>query len=195
MVKDFKTNIEETELQHKHPFHFKELYKMMHDWMEEYGYASADGNDGYENYYTERIHDNGMKEIRFWWHVYKKPSPSGIVLYHMTIRIRALGIQDKEVVWGGKKAKVQDGELTVGLAQEYQIKYSQLNNHWLGNLLGEFIKKRWYKNYFEQYKKIGYNDYYHFENTLKRWLNWYQTSLVQRPHRDSLGGYRAESDL
>lgn len=195
MPKKFTKVIEEVELQHKHPFHFKEMYKMMHDWLDEHGYGDESGKDGYERFYTETIHDGGMKEVRYWWHTYKNPAPENIVQFHLTIRVRALAIKDKEIAWGDKKVKVQDGEITIQIAQELIINYDILNKHWLGNLLGEIIEKRWYKTYHDQYKNIAYSDFYKFEDTVKRWLNWYQVSLVPRPHRDSLGGYNAKPDL
>ncbi|MBN2881108.1 hypothetical protein JXM83_03570 [Candidatus Woesearchaeota archaeon] len=202
MVKDLVKDVAQTELQHKHPFHFKEFYKMMHDWFEENGYKSANGGDDYENFYNERIHDGGMKEIRYWWHLYKAPSKYSVnevtlVKFHLTVRIRALGIKDIETVFNGKKTKVQDGELTVDLKQDITVSYSVLNGHWLSNfpLITNFIENRWYKKYFEMYKKMAYEDFYKLENTVKRWLNWYQYSLVPRPFRSSLGGYNAKSEF
>jgi len=196
MGKPFVKPVEKVELQHKHTFHFKEMYKMMHDWLEENDYVADTGKDSYEKFYAENVHDNGMKEVRYWWHMYKNPSPEkDLVKFHLTIRVRGLAIVDKEVAWGDRKIKVQDGEITIEIAQEIIINYNILDNHWLGEFVKKAVQKRWYKNYYEQYKDQAYADFYRFEDTVKRWLNWYQVSLVPRPHRDSLGGYKTKPDL
>ena len=202
MVKDLVKQVSATELQHKHPFHFKEFYKMMHDWFEENGYTSYGNGDDYEKFYNERIHPGGMKEIRYWWRLKKNPSGYSIngskfVEFRFLVRIRALGIKDIETVFNNKKTKVQDGELTVILEQWIHVNYSQLTDHWLAGLpfISNLIVSRWYKKYFEQFKKISYDDFFKLENTIKRWLNWYQYTLVPRPFRSSLGVGGAKSEF
>ena len=195
--------VDNIELQHKHQFHFKEFYKMTHDWFDDNGYVSEYGDDSYENFFMERLLDGGIRETRYWWHLFKNPSGpytptyngKPFVRFHLSFRIRALGVKDVEVAYGSRKVKVQDGEVSIMVYEEMIINYSLLKNHWLGSMFFDMFKKRWYKSYHEQYKKMAYNDFHSLENTCKRWLNWYQYSLVPKPLRPSVGGYRAKSEF
>jgi len=198
--------VDKTELQHKHQFHFKEFYKMTHDWFNDNGYTADGGEEDYENFFMERHLDGGIREVRYWWHLYKIPVDQKIVTdakgnkvpfvkFHISFRIRTLGMKDVEVAYGSRKVRVQDGEMSVNIEQQMIINYSLLQNNWAGKLLFDFYKKRWYKSYHEQYKKMAYIDSQNLQNTVKRWLNWYQYSLVPKPLRPSVGGYRAKSEF
>lgn len=203
--KEDVVEVDKTELQHKHQFHFKEFYKMTHDWFEDNGYKSEGGSDDYENFFMERHLDGGVREVRYWWHLFKSPHDNTLedgagknlpfVRFHLAFRIRTLGLKDVEVAYGSRKVRVQDGEMSVIFNQQMIIDYSLLRKNWLGNILYDYYKKRWYKAYHEQYKKMAYIDSQNLQNTVKRWLNWYQYSLVPKPLRPSVGGYRAKSEF
>lgn len=195
--------VDKTELQHKHQFHFKEFYKMTHDWFDDNGYKSEGGGEDYENFFMERHLDGGIREVRYWWHLYKDPGGGStskvgdkpFVRFHLSFRIRTLGMKDVEVAYGSRKVRVQDGEMSIMIDQDMIIDYSLLKNNWLGKLLYPYFKKRWYKAHHEQYKKMAYIDSQNLQNTCKRWLNWYQYSLIPKPLRPSVGGYRAKSEF
>jgi hypothetical protein len=196
--------IEDTELQHKHQFHFKEFYKMTHDWFEDNAYYGESGGDDYENFYMERHHESGIREVRYWWHMFKTAqAPNSVaftkdkpfVTFHITFRVRAIGVKDIEVAYGTKKVRLQDGEIAILIRQEMIVNYGALKKHWLGKMLFNFFSRRWYKSYFEQFKKIATVDFFNIQDTCKRWLNWYQYSLVPKPLRPSVGGYRAKSEF
>ena len=101
-------------LKYKDVFDLEELYKAMHDWLAERGWSEiGDTLDRWETSYTEVIGKGGVKELKFWWRLQKKPANTDAFMYYLDIDFHGLGLKDTEVIKSGQKIKAQKGELTM----------------------------------------------------------------------------------
>ncbi len=56
------------QVENEDTFHLKNLYKLIHDWLDEEGFVDIYGTrDNPETFYLERISGSGSKEHRIRW--------------------------------------------------------------------------------------------------------------------------------
>jgi len=85
-------------------WNFKDLYNFCYEWLKDEAYIVA------EEEYTEKITDRG-KEIVIKWSAWRKISDYFKFVIRMEWHI--LGMQDVEVERGGKKEKINKGEVKI----------------------------------------------------------------------------------
>ncbi|MFH1589096.1 MAG: hypothetical protein ABIB43_00835, partial [archaeon] len=171
-------------------FHFKHLYRLAHEFLEENEWEDPEGGDKWEYFYFERIIPvSNLREHRIWWRVQYIPHESQYIRYLMKIDFRTLMMKSHEVVVDNQKYKTWKGDLILNcecwLQLDYQNKWSE---HWLLKHLEKFFWERIYKKYWEAHKLEAYNKAYEFNNELKRFLKM-KTPLRERK------GFRGEKGI
>ncbi len=108
-----------TKIKHKGIFDFKELYRVLYEWLLNEGY------DVNEKGYKEVVGAGGAKELEIEWIAYRKVSD--YFRYQFKIRWIILGMTDVEVEIDGVKQKMNKGqvELTVSsiLEKDYESRW------------------------------------------------------------------------
>ncbi|MFP4111375.1 MAG: hypothetical protein ACLFPQ_02700 [Candidatus Woesearchaeota archaeon] len=99
---------------YKDIFNFKNLYEMMHDWLLEFGFKDYNGDkkDSFETFYWERRKPGTQaKDFNIWWRVAKPVSAWW--QYKLNIDFIGLHIDNTEIMYEGRKVKLQNGEINV----------------------------------------------------------------------------------
>ncbi len=112
-----------TQIKQERLIHLENVYRYMHHYLYEEGWKSVDGmekehesfaDNKFENFYGEYRDQEGHKEIRFWWRLFK--SPGGIYGTHPYFRQRiyidvlTTNMKRVEIMYKGKKIKPYSGE-------------------------------------------------------------------------------------
>lgn len=137
------------ELTIKESFSLAALYKRLHDYLLEEDWVDLhSGGDDYEVNYEEYEVDGGATNHVIWWRAAKDPEIPAhkYIRYYLRLDISTKLMKEKEVMIGGKKVKLDDGEIKV----ECSIYLDQ------GNDRGKDGKSPWethpvlkhFKNYF-----------------------------------------------
>ncbi|MGV8171182.1 MAG: hypothetical protein ACP5OA_00640 [Candidatus Woesearchaeota archaeon] len=174
-LKDIK--VASLTIQNEDTFHLKNLYKLIHDWLDEegfkdiYGERGGDGNP--EIFYLERISGSGGREHRIRWRALRTPLDSTYYRYFLKIDFLTINMKAMEVMHQGYKMKTDRGDITITIEAWLQLDY---NNEWKDTsfLKSKFIqnlfRNRVYKEQIESHKVDLYKTTYRLQNTIKQYL-------------------------
>lgn len=169
------------ELEFEDVHHFKEFYRMTHEFLGENGWEDPEGGENWEYFYFERTYPGGgPKEHRTWWRVVWVPNSSPYVRYFLKLDMRTLNMKQVEVVVNNKKYKTWKGSLTLYCDAYVQLDYkNQWQNHRFLRHFDKFFRKRIYKHYWEGHKKECYKKCYELNREMKKFFA--VKSPVQEP--------------
>lgn len=182
------------QVENEDTFHLKNLYKLIHDWMDEegfvdiYGERHPDGNP--EIFYFERIGGSGSKEHRIRWRYLKTPQNSTYYRYYVKIDFLSINMKSIEVMHQGYKMKTDRGDLVIDVEGWLQLDY---NNEWVNTsfLRSKFIQKlflnRIYKEKIESHKVELYKAIYRLQNTIKQYLKLKTLYEMPKPFHPEKG--------
>ncbi|MBW3022757.1 hypothetical protein KY308_01490 [Candidatus Woesearchaeota archaeon] len=140
-------------------FNFKELYKIVRDWLIAYDYASDKQDEKMERFYLEKINAAGGKEIWVWWRTSKTPHGSKYFRYFINVDFHVLNMKDVEIMHQGTKIKANKGEVEVMIncyletEAEFQVEKSMLGYFLPWNWFAAIFKKRIYREKITEHKK------------------------------------------
>jgi len=178
------------EIEKEDVFHVKNLYEWMHEWLVEQGWSDTDpvGGENFEHYYSERVHQSGMREHRIWWRVKKIPGNNQYFRYVMLINFRNLAAKKVEIVHQGKKVGTWRGDLTLEVEAWLQLDYQdKWRNHWLLGRLENLYRTRIYKDRIEQHKENLWREAYTLAAWIKQFLKM-KTPFEQPKEFHPVGG-------
>lgn len=160
------------ELEYEDVFHFKNLYRLAHDFLEDEGWNDPEGGDKWEYFYFERIvPSTGAREHRIWWRIEMIPNNSQYIRYLMKIDYRTLNMKTHEIVVDGKKFKTWKGDFIMNCEAWMQLDYTnRWPKHWLLKHFDKFFRERIYKPNWEAHKLELYKKCYDFNRELKKFL-------------------------
>ena len=125
----------------KEIFKLEDLYKVMHEWLVETGYASKADETFPEKYFLHKVSQIGT-EVWVRWRVNRNPLPGEQKFWRFDIDVdmHVLGLQDVEVAVQGKKIKANKGEVEVQVAANLVI---DVEKTWKQNV---FLKpfRKWF---------------------------------------------------
>lgn len=103
----------------KEVFKLEDLYKVMHEWLIENGYATRDDASFPEKYFLHKIGPSG-KEIWVRWRLQNRSAISWgdqeFWRFDLDMDMHVLGLQDVEVMVDNKKVKGNMGEVEVNVS-------------------------------------------------------------------------------
>lgn len=181
-------------IQNEDTFHLKNLYKLIHDWLDEegfkdiYGDRGSDGNP--EIFYFERVNASGGREHRIRWRCIMNPRNSEYYRYFMKIDFLTINMKSIEVMHQGYKMKTDRGDITVSIEAWLQLDYK---DEWdkTGFLSNKFIQKlfrnRIYKEQIESHKVDLYKVTYRLQNTIKQYLKLKTLYEMPKPFHPEKG--------
>lgn len=155
-------------------FDILELYKAVHQWMEENNYKDfEERKDHYETIYLEKVGTEGKREIIFRWRPQKVPGESPYFKYHLDINVHCFSIKPYQIVREGKKIETNKGEIEVNVLAVVELDYQRmLERSPLNKFIKTVFRRRLYQKEIEQHKLELYREAYVFHNYLKKWLQF-----------------------
>ena len=169
------------EIEYEETFHFKNLYKLIYEWLGVEGYRAADGGEP-EYLYFERVNMNGTKEYHIWWRAVKVPKDNTYYRYFLKIDYQVLNMKSAEVMHQGQKLKTDKGDLIMRVDAWLQLDYkNKWKDHFLLKIIDPWFRKRIYKNKIELLKVDFYKAAYRLNNTIKQYLRLKTSYDMPRP--------------
>ena len=162
--------IDTLSIKYEDVFNFKELYKMIRDWLIAYEYADGKRDEKMEKFYLEKINAAGGKEIWVWWRTSKVPHGSKYFKYVINVDFHVLNMKDVEIMHKGNKIKANKGEVEVMIncfletEAEFEIQKSMFR------MISNLFRKRIYKKEIEQHKKDLLSDLNLLQHEIKQFL-------------------------
>jgi len=150
-------------------FSFKELYKVIRDWLIAFEYASDKRDEKMEKFYLEK-HAGGVKELWIWWRTSKTPHESKYFKYVINVDYHVLNMKDVEIMHKGNKIKANKGEVEILIncyldtEAEFQLEKSLFRS------IAKLFRKRIYKQETEQHKKDLQGDLNLLQHEIKQFL-------------------------
>ncbi len=182
------------QIENEDTFHLKNLYKLIHDWMDEEGFLDLYGErhpDGTpEIFYLERIGSSGSREHRIRWRYLKTPRDSTYYRYFIKIDFLSINMKSIEVMHQGYKMKTDRGDLVIDVEAWLQLDYA---NSWDKNsfLKNKFIQRlfrnRIYKERVESQKVDLYKFTYRLQNIIKQYLKLKTLYEMPKPFHPEKG--------
>ena len=174
LVTRFEIDVEDT-------FHFKNLYKMIFNWMPTEGFISAGGKQP-EVYYWERRFANGASEHQIWWRFMKVPDNNSYYRFYLKVDFQSLNMQGAETTYDSKKVKTNKGEVIIRVQAWLQL---DLNNEWekapLLKYFERMFRNRIHLQQIEQYKATLEGMTERLRNNIKQYLE------LQMPYQPQKG--------
>lgn len=137
-------------------FHFKNTYMYIWEWLREEGFQGLyDDMNGerVEFSYDEKRPDKGLREIRVWWRTAYVPNDSQYYRYRMDLNFEVLHMKKTDIIFEGRKATADDGELLLTVKSYIEVDYmNRWKNHSFLKLWDQFFRRRIYLENLYQHK-------------------------------------------
>lgn len=181
------TKIPEFRIKYKDVFSLKNLYIMMHEMLLEEGWWGLSENEltegsdlhaDIETLYSENIYQKGIhgggKELWVWWRAHRQ----GLGKYHgyfkelLDIDFHGAWLQEREIVYQGKKISVQWGEVELFFRPRIIGDYTgDWRKHWLLKHFQHVYETRIMHQDLEKREKELWRDVYRIHGKIKAYLN------------------------
>ncbi len=160
------------EIEYEDIYHFKNLYKLAHEFLVEKGWVDpVDNDENWERLYYESVLPDGAKEFRIWWRMIHVPYNNPYIRYVLKVDFLGLRMEKTEIVHEGVKYKTWKGDLIIYCEAWLQMDY---NDKWkkskLLSTFEKFFRERIFKPYYEAHKRELHRRAYQFNRELKRYL-------------------------
>ena len=157
------------EVEYDEILNLKELYKLVYEWCEQWGYKSIAPGEP-EMLYMELVGGNGAKNHHIWWR-YKRDDTNYFRNF-LKIDFQTLNVNSVEIMMNGKKVKTNKGDIILRVEGWLMLDY---NDQWkktsILRILDKWFVKRWYKKRIESYKKELWFEVYNLQDNIKQYLD------------------------
>lgn len=164
------------EIEHEDVFHLKNLYKLVHEWLEDEDFISIDtisegDNDKVETLYLDRINMSGEKEHFIWWRTVQVPRGNSYYRYFLKIDWQTLYMKNIEIMHKGHKFKTNKGDVILRIEAWLQLDYQDKwrKNPFL-NIFEKWFRERFYLDSIKKYRDDLYLTAFRLHNTIKQYL-------------------------
>lgn len=175
-------------------FHLKNLYKLIHDWLDEEGFVDLYGERGLEGnpevFYLERISGTGSREHRIRWRCLKTPNNTKYYRYFLKVDFTTINMKSIEVMHQGYKMKTDRGDVVINIEAWLQLDYE---NEWdetpmlRTKFIQNLFRNRIYKEQIESHKVDLYKTVYRMQNTIKQYLKLKTLYEMPKPFHPEKG--------
>jgi hypothetical protein len=178
------------EIEHEEVFHMKNLYKRIHEWLEDEGFVSTDaGDDKIETLYWERgFPDGSAVEHHIWWRAVNVPKSNKYYRYFLKINYQTLKMKKIEIMHKGQKFSTNKGDVILRIESWLQLDY---NDNWkktsITRRFERWFTERFYKENIESYKRDLYRLSYRLHTAIKQYLELKMTDDWGRPFHPERG--------
>lgn len=159
------------EIENEEVFHFKNLYKLIYEWLEEEGYKTIDEAGEIESLYLEMLDQEGNKQHHIWWRTQMIPEDNRYYRYFLKIDFQTLNMKSIEIMEQGHKMSTNKGDVIFRVEGWLQLDYrNEWQNHWFLKHWDKLYRERIYKNQIETYRADFYSTVYRLQQTVKQYL-------------------------
>jgi len=160
-------------VKHRDYFNLGRLYRMMHEWVVEEGFAKRSGADFPETFYLFRESPKMGNEVIVWWRLMKEVD--NYYRYVFNIDLVVIMLKDTEAMHGGQKFKTNWGEVAVQVEAMLELDWQhETGNGWRDHAflkhINEIFHKRIFKKETEYFKLDFYRYAYRFQDAVKVYL-------------------------
>lgn len=174
-----------SEIKSTKPYDFKKLYCALHDFFYEEGYAK-DWDGGFpETFFWESRGQPRGTEYWIWWRGIK--GANGFIQRQMAVDLHGVGVKDQEIMYGGKRVKIQSGKFEVLIKARLEI---DPNGEWRNSKLGflfELFWKRLYRRQLENHKKEMVEDLQKIQDFARNFMGLPTLAKRSEPFYPRLG--------
>ncbi len=169
-------------------FHMKNLYKLIHDWLDEEGFKDIYGSrDNPEIFYLEQILASGAKEHRIWWRVIKNPQGAKYYRYFLKIDFMTLNMKSIEVMHQGYKMKTDRGNCMITIEAWLQLDYDDQWKEGFLKKVDRMFRYRIYREQIESYRVDLYKQTYRLQGVIKQYLKLKTIYEMPKPFHPEKG--------
>lgn len=159
-------------VKYKDIFDLRDFYKALHEWLLEHDWKDEEDKlDHWENYYGERIAQNGAREIWAQWRPWKQVPEDTRLAYYLDFDWHCIAVTNTEIVRDGKKVKVNKGEVELKIRAYIEKKYeTEWKKHPILKHFINIFSKRVYRDTLKRREKELYQETYAMQNFIKQWF-------------------------
>jgi len=158
-------------IKHKDYFNWKYLYTLLHEWVVEEGWASRDDKTFPEHLYLHRETQKLGNEVWVYWRLTKQAVENPFWRYDLDIDVHVVGLKDTEIMFKGKKYKVNFGEPEVKIWSKIVFDHKrEWQKHPIMSRLKRVFFRRIIKTNIEQHKKQLYLESYRLQEAIKTYF-------------------------
>jgi len=163
------TNVARFLIDYKDIFSLSYLYKLMHEWLVEEGYALRADEEFPEVFYLQRDTPHGLE---YWirWRLLKKPYKTSLWCYALDIDMHAYMMKKVELILAGKKYEVDKGEIEIEVQGNLIVDPDKKIEKSLLRSFKPLIVKSLLRKRFEDHRIALYKDVYRFQDAIKTYL-------------------------
>lgn len=136
-----------TEIEIDYVHELKELYKRMHDWLEQNDFTDPNGQPNYETLYWQRDLPNGLQEHHIWWRAYTFPGIENIdqrtFRYFVKINFQTIAASKQEVMHKGKKWNMWKSNTILRYEGHLQYEWEKGPDSFQSHSLLKGLTERW----------------------------------------------------
>ncbi|MBW2991462.1 hypothetical protein KY348_07220 [Candidatus Woesearchaeota archaeon] len=160
------------EVEHEDVFHLKNLYKLVHEWLEDEDFVAVDtGDDKCESLYLDRTKPNGEKEHWVWWRTIQVPRGNNYYRYFLKIDWQTLYMKKIEIMHKGHKFKTNKGDVIVRIEAWLQLDYQgKWQKNPLLRIFDKWFRERFYLDSIKKYRQDLYSTAFRLHQTIKQYL-------------------------
>ncbi len=164
------------EIDNEEVFHLKNLYKLVHEWLEDEDFVSVDtiggsDNDKVETLYLDRVTSSGEKEHHIWWRAVQVPRGNSYYRYFLKIDWQTLYMKSIEIMHKGHKFKTNKGEVILRIEAWLQLDYQdKWKNSPFLRIFDKWFRERFYLKNIKEYRHDLYLTTFRLHQTIKQYL-------------------------
>jgi len=149
-----------TKVKYMGVFSMRGLYKELMEYLKDLDYTDEDRYKYFETYYYEKRSSDPKEATSMWIWIRTDKNElidsSNFFRYHMNIHYHVRFMKDIEVMSGGEKLKVQQGEVEVIIHPYIEIDWKGMwQSHWLlKHLLDFYVERLWWKSFQEKKHRV-----------------------------------------
>ena len=169
-------------VKYKDVFSLDALYKLMHEWLVEEGWATRKDEDFPEVLFLQKESPVSGKEIWFRWRLQKAPWPAKYKFWRFVLDVDAhvLGLKPAELIFKGQKFSADKGEIEVTVVASLVVDYEKA---WEKTTWLKSIKRLWVnrvvKRTREMLRKSLYEEAYRLREAITSYLKL-ETYMTER---------------
>ena len=189
---DFVLFVAEFEVEHEDVFHLKNLYKLIYEWLIMHDFYSSDSNskkdDKIENFYWQRILQNGNSEHHIWWRTHHIPRNNNYYKYFLKFDFQTLNMGKTEVMVRGKKMSTNSGDVILRCKAYVMLDYKrEWRDHPFLKHVHRWFLKYYYKKHVDFLKTELWVTTYKLQDTIKQYLSMKTPYEMPDPYHPERG--------
>jgi len=156
---------------YKDVFSLKNFYVMLHEWLNSKDWHDREKRDHYEDLYFEKVEPGDFREIHVWWRPEKSSASTKFYKWKMRINFKVLYLKATEIMYKGKKIKVDKGEIEMKIWSFLELDPERKwRDHSILSHFFNMYVKRIFESELTKQKLLLYRETYEMQNWMKNFL-------------------------